>query len=62
MTVGGVAFPGLFHAWGKQVIAGVGWELVRQTVELDGGHHAMNGAVVMFVPREKGWRIYAHRR
>lgn len=37
MTVGGVAFPGLFHAWGKQVIAGIGWELVRQTVELDGG-------------------------
>lgn len=37
MTVGGVAFPGLFHAWGKQVIAGIGWELVRQSVELDGG-------------------------
>jgi hypothetical protein len=37
MTVGGVAFPGLFHAWGKQVIAGIGWELVRETVELDGG-------------------------
>ena len=37
MTVGGVAFPGLFHAWGKQVIAGIGWDLVRQTVELDGG-------------------------
>ncbi len=37
MTVGGVSFPGLFHAWGKQVIAGIGWDLVRQTVELDGG-------------------------
>ncbi len=37
MTVGGVAFPGLFHAWGKQVIGGIGWDLVRQTVELDGG-------------------------
>ncbi|HUT91228.1 MAG TPA: FAD-dependent oxidoreductase [Thermoguttaceae bacterium] len=37
MTVGGVAFPGLFHAWGKQVISGIGWDLVRQTVELDGG-------------------------
>lgn len=36
-TVGGVAFPGLFHAWGKQVIAGIGWELVRKTVEMDGG-------------------------
>lgn len=37
MTTGGVAFPGLFDAWGKQIIAGIGWELVRETVELDGG-------------------------
>lgn len=29
-TSGGVNFPGLFHAWGRQVIAGIGWELVRQ--------------------------------
>jgi len=36
-TTGGVAFPGLFDAWGKQVIAGIGWELVRESVELDGG-------------------------
>ena len=36
-TIGGVAFPGLFHAWGKQVIAGIGWELVRKAVELDDG-------------------------
>ena len=36
MTVGGVNFPGLFHAWGKQVIAGIGWDLVRQAVRLDG--------------------------
>lgn len=36
-TVGGVAFPGLFDAWGRQVIAGIGWELVSETVELDGG-------------------------
>lgn len=36
-TVGGVAFPGLFHAWGKQVIAGIGWELVKKCVEMDGG-------------------------
>jgi len=25
MTTGGVAFPGLFDAWGQQIIAGVGW-------------------------------------
>ena len=34
-TTGGVDFPGLFHAWGKQVIAGIGWELVKKTVELN---------------------------
>jgi len=37
MTTGGVAFPGLFDAWGKQVIAGIGWELVKESVELDNG-------------------------
>jgi hypothetical protein len=36
-TTGGVAFPGLFDARGKQVIAGIGWELVKESVELDGG-------------------------
>ncbi len=36
-TTGGVPFPGLFDAWGKQVIAGIGWELVKESVELDGG-------------------------
>lgn len=36
-TTGGVAFPGLFDAWGKQIIAGIGWELVKESVELDGG-------------------------
>ena len=36
-TTGGVSFPGLFDAWGKQIIAGIGWELVKECVELDGG-------------------------
>ena len=36
-TVGGVAFPGLFHAWGKQIISGIGWELVSQSVAMDQG-------------------------
>lgn len=35
-TTGGVDFPGLFHAWGRQRIAGIGWELVQQTVALNG--------------------------
>ncbi|MBI5395074.1 MAG: FAD-dependent oxidoreductase [Verrucomicrobia bacterium] len=34
-TTAGVDFPGLFHAWGKQVIAGIGWDLVARTVELN---------------------------
>ncbi len=34
-TTGGVDFPGLFHAWGKQVVAGIGWELVKKTAELN---------------------------
>lgn len=36
-TTGGVSFPGLFDAWGKQIIAGIGWELVAESVLLDGG-------------------------
>ena len=35
MTTAGVDFPGLFHAWGRQVIAGIGWELVTATVKLN---------------------------
>lgn len=31
-TLGGVNFPGLFHAWGRQVIAGIGWEWVTNSV------------------------------
>ena len=36
-TTGGVSFPGLFHAWGKQIVAGIGWELVTKAVDLDSG-------------------------
>ncbi|PHR90753.1 MAG: FAD-dependent oxidoreductase [Blastopirellula sp.] len=36
-TTAGVSFPGLFDAWGKQIIAGIGWELVTDCVELDSG-------------------------
>lgn len=51
-TTGGVSFPGLFDAWGEQIIAGIGWELVAESVLLDKGtfpdfskvpqHHWMN--------------------
>lgn len=36
-TTGGVSFPGLFHAWGKQIIGGIGWELVSEAVKMDDG-------------------------
>lgn len=36
-TTAGVDFPGLFHAWGKQVIAGIGWDLVKAAVDLGSG-------------------------
>lgn len=32
----GVNFPGLFHAWGRQIIAGIGWELVTRTMQVSG--------------------------
>jgi hypothetical protein len=35
-TNAGVNFPGLFHAWGKQVIAGIGWELVIKSIKESG--------------------------
>ena len=34
---GGVNFPGLFHAWGKQIIAGIGWEILEKAVNESGG-------------------------
>ena len=35
-TTGGVTFPGIFHAWGKQIIKGIGWELVSDCVTMNG--------------------------
>ncbi len=32
MTAAAVSAPASFHAWGKQVIAGIGWELVCKTL------------------------------
>jgi hypothetical protein len=36
MTVGGINAPAHFFAWGEQIIAGIGWELVRKTIEATG--------------------------
>lgn len=37
MTTGGVSFPGLFHAWGKQIIKGIPWELILDCINLSSG-------------------------
>lgn len=36
VTSAGVNFPGLFFAWGKQIIAGPCWEAIQRTVRLGG--------------------------
>lgn len=61
MTMGGIPYPGLFYAWGEQVIAGIGWELVNRCLSTCGdtvpdtirdpaqhwmGHVKLNGAVI----------------
>ena len=53
ITMSGVNYPGIFQAWGRQVIGGIGWELVRSTLqemgktlpdfrEFDAEHHWRN--------------------
>jgi hypothetical protein len=51
-TIGGVNFPGLFHAWGRQVIAGIGWEWVTAAVKESGGE----------LPDFSCWREVRHWR
>lgn len=36
ITAAGVDYPGLFHAWGKQIIDGPCYEAIRRTAELGG--------------------------
>lgn len=45
-----VNYPGLFHAWGRQVIAGIGWELVTRTVAETGSQ----------LPDFSTWRAVPH--
>ncbi len=68
-TTGGVSFPGIFHAWGKQVIGGIGWELVTECVAMNddqlpdfsiphGRHHPrhqvrINGPLYTLLAEEK---------
>ncbi len=36
MTNAGVCHPGIFHAWGRQVIAGIGFDIVKKCADLNG--------------------------
>lgn len=36
ITTGGVSFPGIHFAWGKQIIGGISWELIQEAVSLNG--------------------------
>ncbi len=56
-TTGGVSFPGIFHAWGKQIIGGIGWELVMDAVRLDGGR-LPNFSII---PNNKSIRHWRHQ-
>lgn len=51
MTTGGVTFPGIFHAWGKQIIGGIGWELVTDCVKLNG-----DKLPDFSIPPERHWK------
>jgi flavin-dependent dehydrogenase len=51
MTVAGVNFPALFFAWGRQIIAGIGWELVLRTLEETG-----ESLPDMTDPAQPNWR------
>lgn len=51
-VLNGVNFPGLFHAWGRQVISGIGWELVSRAVAESGEE----------LPDFSAWREVPHYR
>jgi len=45
VSVAAVDYTGLFHAWGKQIIAGIGWELVQKCVAEIGGSYPAFGPI-----------------
>lgn len=53
-VVAAVDFPGLFHAWGKQVIGGIGWESIERTV-------AKGGATLPDFTKSVGNRHWEHQ-
>lgn len=50
MTQGMVCFPGLFHAWGRQIIGGYGYEAVRRTLAYEGGKVFDDAVCYAFYP------------
>ena len=36
ITTGGVNFPGLFYAWGRQIIDGSCWRVIQEVAQLGG--------------------------
>ncbi len=76
ITTGGVVFPGLFHAWGRRIIGGPGWELARDAVDLEHGfpdfsrspgrhwHHQVrvNGPLYAMLAEEKCLEAGVHIR
>ncbi|MHB9025884.1 MAG: FAD-dependent oxidoreductase [Armatimonadota bacterium] len=56
VTVGGVSHPAAFFAWGRQIIAGIGWELVERCLAESGSPHPLS-------PEKIEWtRTHAHIR
>ncbi|MBE6414143.1 MAG: FAD-dependent oxidoreductase [Verrucomicrobiaceae bacterium] len=49
-TTAGVNFPGLFHIGSRQIIAGIGWELVCKSIAENGDK------LPEFKPRKRHWR------
>jgi hypothetical protein len=45
ISVAAVDYTGLFHAWGKQIIAGIGWELIQKCVAETGGSYPDFGLI-----------------
>jgi hypothetical protein len=58
MVAAAINYPASFHAWGRQVIAGIGWELVCKTLRETGqpvpdGTACTHGAGLLHVPVDR---------
>lgn len=51
MTFCGINYPGIFGAWGKQIIAGIGWELLTATWKETGAPIPEN--TMPYMPQKK---------